>query len=317
MKAMMDQLMGKDRDLDPSQRRVRKWDDEDVCPYFLCGMCPHDLFSNTKSDLGSCPKDHEPKLAEELKKESERIQIRTERRYLRHLQDLIRVVDNRVKRGEERLNLTSDLPNAGPYAAELSKKNDSIRSLQTEMETLGEEGKMDEVNELMAKLEDLKREKEVIELKNNQGQQDQQSAMKMCEICGIWKSENPEDARAKNHFIGKQHVGYGKIRDSIKILEEKHAEFEKKPKPTEEKGEEKNGENDKGDRRRDREGDKDRSERRPDRSERRRSRSPRKDRDSYRDRDKGQDRPRDRDRDRSRSDRDRSSRDHDRDRRRR
>jgi len=300
MKAMLDQLMGKDRDLDPSERRERKWDDDDICPYFLVNFCPHDLFGNTKSDLGPCSKDHDEKLIEEFRKEPEKIQVRTEKRYLRHLQDLIRVVDNRVKRGEERLNLVSETPNAGPYAAELNKKNEAIRELQSEMETLGEEGKIDEVNELMEKLEALKTEKEAVELKNKHSgfSNEAASAMKMCEICGIWKSENPEDARAKNHFVGKQHVGYGKIRDTIKEIEEKHVEFDKKPPAPEE---DKNEDRDK-DRRRDRD--------RPDRRQRSKSPGKRSDRD-------GRDRERERrgggDRDRRGGDRDRG-RDRDRDR---
>lgn len=34
------------------------------CKYFLVKFCPHDLFVNTKADLGACPKVHD----EEVKK---------------------------------------------------------------------------------------------------------------------------------------------------------------------------------------------------------------------------------------------------------
>lgn len=46
--------MGKDRDL-PLQERLKKqehFDDPDVCKYILVSFCPHDLFPNTKADLG-------------------------------------------------------------------------------------------------------------------------------------------------------------------------------------------------------------------------------------------------------------------------
>lgn len=46
--------MGKDRDL-PLQERLKKqehFDDQDVCKYILVSFCPHDLFPNTKADLG-------------------------------------------------------------------------------------------------------------------------------------------------------------------------------------------------------------------------------------------------------------------------
>ena len=46
--------MGVDRNLtedDTPTRKVR-WDDEEVCQYFIAGFCPNELFLNTKSDLG-------------------------------------------------------------------------------------------------------------------------------------------------------------------------------------------------------------------------------------------------------------------------
>lgn len=29
-----------------------KWDDKEVCPFYMVRFCPHDLFVNTRSDLG-------------------------------------------------------------------------------------------------------------------------------------------------------------------------------------------------------------------------------------------------------------------------
>lgn len=34
------------------------------CRFYLSGLCPHDLFSNTKSDLGPCDKEHNDKMKE-------------------------------------------------------------------------------------------------------------------------------------------------------------------------------------------------------------------------------------------------------------
>jgi hypothetical protein len=31
----------------------------DVCKYYLISFCPHELFPNTKQDLGSCMKRHD------------------------------------------------------------------------------------------------------------------------------------------------------------------------------------------------------------------------------------------------------------------
>ena len=36
--------------------------DRDVCTNFILGMCPHDIFVNTKNDQGPCPKIHQESL---------------------------------------------------------------------------------------------------------------------------------------------------------------------------------------------------------------------------------------------------------------
>jgi len=41
------------------------WEDERACRNFLCGTCPHILFTNTKMDLGICPKSHTERLRTE------------------------------------------------------------------------------------------------------------------------------------------------------------------------------------------------------------------------------------------------------------
>jgi RNA-binding protein Luc7-like 2 len=56
MRAMLDELMGKDRNVVPSQRTNTKmrYDDPTICKYALAGLCPYGLFRNTRSDLGGC-----------------------------------------------------------------------------------------------------------------------------------------------------------------------------------------------------------------------------------------------------------------------
>ncbi len=46
---------GKHRNLSREEQKAKqlKWNDPEVCPWFLQGFCPHELFINTKSDLGS------------------------------------------------------------------------------------------------------------------------------------------------------------------------------------------------------------------------------------------------------------------------
>lgn len=230
-RALLDQLMGKDRNEEPEKRRKRRWDDKDVCEYFNCGFCCYDLFTNTKSDLGFCDKDHDELCQAEFRKQPLSTQCRYERKFLRFLHEQVRAVDTRIKRGKERQEpkLEKDKDNetvsvSGPYAAEITSKNEALRTLQSEAEKLGEEGKMNLLTEKMLKIEAVKKEKEALEAKNKVSTVTygvDQIPMTICEICGVWKSDNPEDARAKNHFQGKQHLGFEKIRQKIEELEQK------------------------------------------------------------------------------------------------
>ena len=54
-RALLDELMGKERNLLPTERQNvgSHFSDPEVCKHFLCGFCPHQLFINTKSDLGT------------------------------------------------------------------------------------------------------------------------------------------------------------------------------------------------------------------------------------------------------------------------
>jgi len=52
---LCNELMGMDRNKLSSESGSLelKFDDKRVCPYYLVGFCPHELFVNTKADLGN------------------------------------------------------------------------------------------------------------------------------------------------------------------------------------------------------------------------------------------------------------------------
>lgn len=66
-RALLDELMGAARNLTEEEKkgyREIRWDDREVCGFYMVRFCPHDLFVNTKSDLGPCPRVHDLKLKE-------------------------------------------------------------------------------------------------------------------------------------------------------------------------------------------------------------------------------------------------------------
>ena len=62
--SMLDELMGRNRNFAPDDASAKelKWTDSDVCKYYIVQFCPHDLFTNTKADLGTCGKIHDDAL---------------------------------------------------------------------------------------------------------------------------------------------------------------------------------------------------------------------------------------------------------------
>jgi len=55
IRSALDELMGADRDLLPTEKRKTPthFSEPNICKLYLCGLCPHFLFTNTKSDLGT------------------------------------------------------------------------------------------------------------------------------------------------------------------------------------------------------------------------------------------------------------------------
>ena len=75
LKMQMDNIMGKDRN--KSSKTViqdkESYTKPDVCKYYLVSFCPHDLFPNTKQDLGTCMKRHDEKFKKEFESDPNRI----------------------------------------------------------------------------------------------------------------------------------------------------------------------------------------------------------------------------------------------------
>ncbi len=113
---LLDELMGKNRNAGPGIRiNSIKFDDEDVCKWSLCGFCPHDLFVNTRADLGPCDKIHDDELVEAYEKSSRNGRLGYEDDFERFIRSLLMDVEKKIKRGIERLKLTQNDPNHVSY----------------------------------------------------------------------------------------------------------------------------------------------------------------------------------------------------------
>ncbi|KAL3650428.1 hypothetical protein CASFOL_006831 [Castilleja foliolosa] len=301
-RALLDELMGSARNLTEEERkghREIKWDDKEVCGCYMIRFCPHDLFVNTRSDLGVCPKIHDPKLKESFEKSPRHDSYvpKFETELVHFCERLVSDLDRRVRRSRVRLEQDVEVPPPPPISAEkaeqLSLLEEKIKNLLEQVESLGEAGKVDEAEALMRKVEILNIEKTIL----TQQPQDklllvaQEKKMSLCEICGSFLVANDAAERTQSHVAGKQHMGFGLVREFLaQYKETKEKAIEEERLAREKEAEE---------RRKLREKETDGRRRRSGSADRDRYRS---DRDNNRERDRDYERPHDRNGVRGRSD---------------
>src|SRR5579871_5067065 len=85
--------------------------DSKICRSYLVGTCPHDLFTNTKQDLGPCPKFHPENLKIEydaLPASERTSKYGFEYDYMRDMQKYIDECNRRIDAAQRRLEKTPD-----------------------------------------------------------------------------------------------------------------------------------------------------------------------------------------------------------------
>lgn len=340
MAQMLDELMGRDRNLAPDDKsRGIRWDDKRVCKYFLCGMCPHELFTNTKADIGNCDKIHDEELKKDFVKASfyERTQVEDD--FERMVEQHLREVDKKISRGHNRLKLSreqtdvaqSSMLFGGPNDEKIKMLSERINDLVDQAETLGCEGKVEEAQGITRLCDRLKEERQQLAYQGSRipsmidTAMREEKMMEVCDICGAFLIVGDAQSRIDDHLMGKQHMGYAKLRNClaelretrIKVKEEREkakaeaeAERSKRREGRDEKsgdkdrdrssrdGDDRRGKSRRDDRRRSRSRDRSRRSRSRDRGGRDKERSGSKDRG-------GKDKERSRSRDRGGSGRDR------------
>ena len=331
--------MGRDRNLAPGDKnRGIKWDDKRVCKYFLCGICPHELFTNTKSDLGPCDKIHDDELKDQFNKAAPYQRSYVEDEFERMIEGHIRECDKRIARGNDRLKLSREQQTPMVENERTKMLTERINELMDKAEQLGCQGRVDEAQGMTKLCEQLKLERQQVATEAAgiapivMASLKDEKLMEVCAICGVFLIIGDAQSRIDDHLNGKQHIGYAKLRTCLaerrearnKAREERdkakaEAEVEQsKRKDERDRSRDRSRRGERGDKERDRDRDRDRDRRRS--RSRERGKSSTSDRvkrsgspgergssrpQSEKKRSRSRDRDRDRDRDRSRRDRDR------------
>ncbi|KAJ7775065.1 LUC7-domain-containing protein [Mycena metata] len=215
------------------------WNDEKVCRNFLCGTCPHALFTNTKMDLGACPKSHTERLKTEYNaaKEanpSDPIFARFQLEYESNIFSFVDECDRRIRAAHRRLEKTPE-ENAKTtnLMREIAEIELAIQGGTEKIETLGEQGKVEESMRELAAIEALKNEKgekerELQQLTDTSGASGHQK-LRVCDVCGAYLSVLDSDRRLADHFGGKMHLGYHELRNMLSKFREERDKAKNAP----------------------------------------------------------------------------------------
>ncbi|KFD57808.1 hypothetical protein M513_01478 [Trichuris suis] len=323
--SLLDELMGRSRNALPTEApKELRWSDPEVCKYFLVDYCPHELFTNTKADLGHCNKMHDERMREAYKKSSRYGKCGYEHDFYSFLRKLHNEMARKISRNRQRLELTQPggvltllvLQIANLSREKLEEKiqvlSEKVTALQAQAENLGVEGNVEEAQKIIAMADELAEERDHCQ-KSFETPPGELKVMEVCGICGCFLIVGDSQHRLDEHLVGKQHLGFAKIKETLeayeKEKEERRTKYEDRRSPSSSRDYDRGNRMTRGDRYSDR--------RRSDRSRRSRSRSRSRSR-RERNRSRSNDRSRSRDHARRRSSRsrDRASSTHSRDRRR-
>jgi len=203
------------------------WSDDKVCKNFLCGTCPHSLFTNTKMDLGPCPKSHADKYKIEYNEEkaanpANKKIAEIQREYENNIFQFVDECDRRIRLAHRRLEKTPE-ENAKTtnLMREIGEIELAIQGGTDKIESLGEAGEVEQSMQELAAVEALKvekadKERELQNLTDTSGASGHQK-LRVCDVCGAYLSVLDSDRRLADHFGGKMHLGYHELR---KMLEE-------------------------------------------------------------------------------------------------
>lgn len=220
---MLDQLMGTSRNGPDSSAHGVKFTDHKVCKSFLYGCCPHEILASTRMDLGECPKIHELALRADYQQASKGKDYFYDVEATEHLNAFIQDCDRRTDLAKKRLAETQE-----ELSAEVSSKAEKVHELAemigkklAQAEQAGAEGKVEESMKFMEEVEDVRKKKVSAELEYRNSMPAssyQQQKLRVCEVCSAYLGIHDNDRRLADHFGGKLHLGFIKIRERLEEL---------------------------------------------------------------------------------------------------
>lgn len=180
-------------------------------------------------DLGECPRTHDLALRADYQLAANSKDYFYDVDAAEHLKAFIDDCDRRTELAKKRLAETQE-----ELSAEVSSKAEKVHELAEAIgkklalaEQAGAEGKVDESIKLMEEVEDIRKKKAMaeIEYRNSMPASSyQQQKLRVCEVCSAYLGIHDNDRRLADHFGGKLHLGFIKIREKLDNLLKNHEE---------------------------------------------------------------------------------------------
>lgn len=217
---LLEQLMGEQLMNTTSTRSsTLSITDPKVCRSYLAGSCPHDLFTNTKQDLGPCSKAHLPNLKEEYDKASDEQKKKWgfEWDYQRDITRYVNDCDRKIDQAQRRLEKTGEeIRQTNNLLTQIGDLTRTLEAGLVEVQVLAETGAVNLAVQDFHKLKLVKtqkedRERELKTLSDTSGPSGHQK-LQVCDVCGAYLSRLDNDRRLADHFFGKMHLGYAQMR---------------------------------------------------------------------------------------------------------
>jgi len=174
-------------------------------------------------DLGDCPKIHDLALRADYETASRQKDYYFDIDAMEHLQSFVADCDRRTEQAARRLKETqAELSEEANQKAEIIHQlGEQIGTKLAKAEQFGAEGHVEESLKYMEEVDDLKKKKgqAEIEFRNSMPASSyQQQKLRVCEICSAYLGIHDNDRRLADHFGGKLHLGFIKIREKLEEL---------------------------------------------------------------------------------------------------
>ena len=190
---------------------------------YLLDFCPHDLFPNTRADLGRCQKVHseifKERFDQDQSSDKEDLVKRFEWEYMQHLKRVVDQCEGRISRARHRVE-------AVPPEIQVSEESRRSMEILTQKisqsvrlaEQLAEQGSLAESATEMQRVSEMN-----LEMRRLAGEKYLKYVRSevVCQVCGALMLA-PEDLETcEDHLRGKQHSGFLRIRRKVEELQAK------------------------------------------------------------------------------------------------